>query len=1484
VPLPFGLYRSPGATKRSLAFEKQRSEALDVAEPLVARSLRDAFKPPEQSALERFQRFERSDRLEFEPSRSPTGLFSDRLEEGRPVPNQERTRKPGIPSLIEDVFRQVGRVAGGPGLEDAFLPENAGGLAPPIPRQLVDVETRAATRYAALLEETRQSFPAKTPPGTTIESLALERLDEEMGEELRAAQPQQEKGLFGKLLSAGLKGAELAVFGKPGGAKEALEVVGAGIGELEKTPAGGPLYRQPGTGKTAFEEGAEISRPVVRAAQPIVAEPFEQVEAAGIPGVSPVAGGVSDVIQSQIVEDIGTEVINPAALVLVAPIALQAASGLRGVAAAEALVSNLLATGLEPALVRGTLRGLTVLGRDGLAGLSKLSKAVRETPIIQEAVRGLREAPEAGGGRLAGEAPPLGGGGVAPPREPPTAPPPPPKGPGGRPRGPDPDDDVFRRIQDQKIIGEKPEITLIRRHEGAIQTARREAQILVDDGNNLLRESKLGQSFRGTIAPKAGQVDEFDEMYRLLHSPSKVRSGELVVPERLRPAYDKLRELTDWEQVARLDFDPEMALVEDYFYRGWKPPEGMFKGGAPTRGPLGRKPGFKLPRVDATFEEMRAAGFEPIYWNPFEQWRASRMMGVRYREQTRLVEDIKKLGLAQVHAGGPIPEGWRVPRVGPAFEGKPFAIVDEAGNPRPMFTRRWIVPDTMADRLENVYGVVPQLGTVEVAGRALNLAKVVDALVFIPKRAKLVASVFQHVDFLTRSGIGAWTGLVDALRAGRPVSAVRHLAKWPDSAGQILRASVSPKFRQNLRRMAMDTTPLVPERPGLTMKAVSEAGLSLQDVTILPANIDQIAREVAQEAVAAKAIKAPGRALAGFERVHRQGLFQGVYPAAILTDVKNNIAPIMVRNFPDLTDAQLAGQIAKVASTKYSTIPASMSVVQNRTLRGVLTRTFFSLGENEGLLRQAAGALRGPEAVFWREHWLGAFIGLIATANVIHFASTGQPLPFDRYSPISRNKWGPLPIGYNRDFAAPNIPLTGRSGTALTLDLVGQLDTALRILDPAGFISARESVPVRAAANQIAGTDFFGAPIDEVGPQGIVSRTSQLIFDMFAPIGIGQAGLELARNNIEGAETIIRPGEDRLGTGGTLTQATGVNLRAETTPQLLDRIRGEVMREMGIGGGYQDLDPGSRRKVNAEVEARIGQELEQRRQTSLLRGQQSPFAERRESVASTATRIETEQLAPAAQGVLRGDPLALDSYNNARDEFFTSRHAVSDAETARLGIEPSDFEAKTEQQKLVDDYYALEPEDLNGNGFIDKEDMDTFFKEQDAKLAQMDTGSKRAIKDPRNFFTDPDVIRVEETRLEAIEAIKAITALPKWEGLTLAEGEKLDDLVSRITADVQRFKAQAAREGLEPDIVTFRSTAAWLLDRGDITELDAENAIAVSSRKAIRERGRIDLALENRRVLLMLFPNFLDSVLPVDVERGELTESEINQLEPAGVR
>jgi len=764
--------------------------------------------------------------------------------------------------------------------------------------------------------------------------------------------------------------------------------------------------------------------------------------------------------------------------------------------------------------------------------------------------------------------------------------------------------DFLRRAREGALHGERMDESLLRFHEAAITNETRRARILRDEGNRLLSEAGLGKKMMGTVAPREDDIAVLDDLYEALHGASRVERGELTVPPRLRSTYDNLRKLTDWEEAARIDFDPKMATVEDYFYRGWKAPREV-----PTRAEggvaLGGKPGFKHPRVEPSYREMRDAGFEPLFWNPNEQWMVSRLQGVRYRQQMELIAGLKNVGddAIRPHAGGPIPQGWRTPQIGHAFEGKPFAYTDSAGEIRTMFTRRWIVRDEIANVLENAYGVRPNMGKVHVGGRTLDLTTAVDWATFTPKRAKLIVSLFQDADFLARSGVGGFSHAVDALAAGKPIEAAQAIIRLPKTAAEILYARVSPSRRAWLRASFDDTTPILRDRPGVNMKAISEAGLSYRDVTLLPADLDEILREVGQQAGLRGQAKNVLRVVGQVEREWRAGLFEGTYPASIMTDVKHNITPMMARMYPDLTDAQLVSRIAEQANKKWSVIPSSMSVVQNRFVRNFLTRFLFSMGENEGLLRQAIGVMKGPNKRFWATHWAGAYLFLISVANAIHFMTTGKALPTDRYSPISTDSWGPLPFGYNRDFASPNIPFTDRSGAQLMLDTVMQLDTAFRVLDPISFLTSRESVPVRAITNQISGTDFMDQPIDDVGPGGIVSRTAQAIEDTVAPIGLGPLVSRGIAAALPEGERILPPSEPRIGVGGEGIQATGLNVRARTTGALLDDAAREWTRETNEGErAYDDLNYVEKQVFRDELPENLQEELRQRTEESALRG------------------------------------------------------------------------------------------------------------------------------------------------------------------------------------------------------------------------------------------------------------------------------------------
>jgi len=879
--------------------------------------------------------------------------------------------------------------------------------------------------------------------------------------------------------------------------------------------------------------------------------------------------------------------------------------------------------------------------------------------------------------------------------------------------GADPSD-VLDDVEVVRLKDEKVNEALIRQHTSSIRTAENEVRIIVDEGSNLLRSLGIGRIVRGRLLPRIRDVARLDDLYDALHNPSLVASGEMSIPRGLEAVYRQLRGLMDWESAARIDFDPNMATIEDYFYRGWKPPEDVVRAAGPS-GELGRVPGFKKPRTDATYREMREAGFEPLYLNPYEQFRVARLQGIRYRQQVKLIDAMKSSGLAVPHAGGPIPEGWRVPKVGPAFEGKPFAYATPEGEARTMFTKRWIVESDTANRLENFYGVRPNMGKIHVGGKEIDLLKVVDFVTFVPKRAKLFLSIFQQRDFLQRSAIGSWTSMVDDLRRGKPVAAVMDLARWPKSAYKIIEANASPKARAALRRELNSTTPLVSGRPGVHLRGVMESGLSTIDVTIFPSNMDSIARSVAQEGgwLTLRPIR---NAIADMESAMRRGLFEGTYPAAQITDIKNNIAPMIERQFGHLTDQQINGLIAKITNIKYSTIPADQSIFQNPFVRELLRRVFFSIGESEGLLRQAAGAMRGPNKAYWRKHWLATYLSAMVTANAIHYASTGKSLPFERWTPVSKDNYGPLPLGYNSDFAAPTLPVKGRGETEVMLDIMGQMDTALRLLDPGGFVNSRFSVPIRAFQDQATGKNFFEENLAVGGLNEFYKRTYQLAQTLLFPIGLGGLA-DIAVENVPALQDVTTEGEARLGTTGLLLQATGLNLRAETTPNLLAR----AARESGFldpyGSpiqGWNDLSP--EQKLIVEAQEPLKSELQQRQETALERGSEGARV-RQEFEKITKDRLKKERALDAEleSGKIDG-PVYRERFDDIQAESAAERAKIDEVFQAfkRDGVLP-----EAPWDRALAQYYDAWEKARTESGILDYERLDTEFARLEAEWTDM---------------------------------------------------------------------------------------------------------------------------------------------------------------------
>ncbi|KKN03500.1 hypothetical protein LCGC14_1106920, partial [marine sediment metagenome] len=158
--MPYSRFITPDTRTKRVEEHTQREFQRKLRLDAVFKQKNDEIKARMEQEQARGTGLDLNVQMETERARSLE--LSKRIpEEARPTPERTaarrglvspdpalgRQREPGIASLVEDVFRQTGRVAGGPGLEEAFLPENAGGLAPPIPTQLVSLENRMAARY-----------------------------------------------------------------------------------------------------------------------------------------------------------------------------------------------------------------------------------------------------------------------------------------------------------------------------------------------------------------------------------------------------------------------------------------------------------------------------------------------------------------------------------------------------------------------------------------------------------------------------------------------------------------------------------------------------------------------------------------------------------------------------------------------------------------------------------------------------------------------------------------------------------------------------------------------------------------------------------------------------------------------------------------------------------------------------------------------------------------------------------------------------------------------------------------------------------------------------------------------------------------------------------------------------------------------------------------------------------------------------------------
>jgi len=750
------------------------------------------------------------------------------------------------------------------------------------------------------------------------------------------------------------------------------------------------------------------------------------------------------------------------------------------------------------------------------------------------------------------------------------------------------------------------------------------------------------------------------------------RRLQALGPDAVRQ-YHNLKTYAGWEEIHSV----EDGLIhsptpeETYFHRGWKVPDGAWSNiqgnvaafQTSIGGAMGRRLGFQQSRNDVRFPVMDGFGFEPVFWNPYEMAMIRSRMGMQARLQIHLLDILKNpaLGLAR-QSKNPQDldewsrDGWRsVTNAGPALKGDTFVGVNKkftdainAKEHAEVIGMQWVFPKKVADTLEQMFA--PRKWNWMRTQKRFNRLGIdvkFDDIFYIPKRANLFASLFQQIDFASRVGIagtgtalyrvlegmklmgkGSLTADPDAFHQGfrHLAEAHTHLINMPKAWRDMARGNLSPNYREYLRQELVSDTPLYdnPDLAEITNANLVRHGLHVRDATIFDAEDGvRMLQQSMERGRAAGMVATAGRGIKNAEMAFRKGLFDGVYPAAILHDVKYNLIPLIRATNPDMSPSQIMGIAAKRANKRWSTIPVEQSVVRGR-MREFLQRFSFSLNENESFFRQMTGAVRGPEKAFWATHWAGAFLFMAGVANLIHFATTtrfkedekgrfsgvdwGSPLPWGRYVPFHLRGWYTFKYGFNPTLLSPDFPIPTRAGDNALLDLLMQFDFMFRLTDGAyglpglSFINARAGTTPRAIWSQVTSRDYMGR---DIGEWGYLQRALQFVTDEFAPIGAGQLAIAAGRTafknkdlpeltpfgipiipkdaNIDRLTPSI---EAKLGNRGVAFQSLGFNLKTSSNEMLRDRMVKRVFGE-GKHPDYPDIILTSWQQLKKEKDAPI---------------------------------------------------------------------------------------------------------------------------------------------------------------------------------------------------------------------------------------------------------------------------------------------------------
>ena len=652
--------------------------------------------------------------------------------------------------------------------------------------------------------------------------------------------------------------------------------------------------------------------------------------------------------------------------------------------------------------------------------------------------------------------------------------------------------------------GERPERTIRRLYEGGVASEMEQRDTEVADAAKLLRGADI-PNVRGLRRTENATaiMDAID--YQGPIDEAITRSG--LTPGQAELART-LRLGMEGETQRMLAADPNFNPREFYWPHEWRAKR-MIQGVGGGQRTIGGKPFFtKARQLEGTVTEVIAQreadiaaaqtlgkkaprSLDLVTWNPVEGMQRRLYKGIIYRRQLNIVQQLKQSGLAK-----PASEfegevvGWRVPKGIRPFESKPVP-----GDPK-TYTQPWLVPNDIATALEDHFKA-------SIFDQKVPLKVLKEAAADL-KYLKVFGGLFQDFDYSMRAIAEATKGR-DIRMLGTPFRALGR-AYIPGLNARMTRLEAVGTAASDVRR-----------------RMLLEQGLNAQ------AGLGFMGSEYQRAAGELKLFKIPvvGRALKAFG----SGSFQNAHREFLL-DIGEKRMTALVEGGMDATEA--AARTALDMNETFSSLPAWQSVFRDPSTRDALRVTFFSTPEQESWVRMP----------FRQKGFFLAILGdVIVMENMASLAFNHTLLPPDRYIPFNADG------SFNTHFLRATTG-KGADGRELFLDLLGQADTTLRLASSmtpmvAGaahgkfkgpspsVLESRLHVLPSTAAQLYKGRSWFG----QEPTRGNIGQTAKFLAEQVSPIPLTSFTSERAR----------------IGGPAAAVQLTGVNISAESLPDLRNR-------------------------------------------------------------------------------------------------------------------------------------------------------------------------------------------------------------------------------------------------------------------------------------------------------------------------------------------